>query len=236
MSSRLASFRGPSTPTSSPVPHRTVGSNLPSSPSASRATESTYHRKTRALLEELRTITEIWDDLVLIDGLKAAKSLVDTRTDLDNTLSLIPDRLPRSHIVTPKLDVMEKRILDLENTISKLQKQFRKMFTVIENFEALVIEAHKNKGCQWVEKEPLWTTWSLDRFASRIPDILIPYHRSLNEHIALVSILRSHSTPFEESRIAIAKWGEQTWLEDSSWEAQWEDLCVAEVVHWNPSR
>ncbi|KAG7086654.1 hypothetical protein E1B28_002593 [Marasmius oreades] len=235
MSGRLASFRGPSTPTSSPVQHRTASGSVPSSPSSSRVNESTYHRKTRTLLQELRTITETWDDLVLIDGLKAAKSLVDTRTDLDNALSLIPDRLPRSRMVTPKLAIMEKRIVDLENTISKLQKQFRRMCAVIENFEALVIEAHKNKGWQWVEKEPLWTTWSLNKFASTIPDILVPYHRSLNEHVTLVNILRSHSTPFETSRIAIAKWAEQAWLEDSSWEMQWEDLCAAEVDHWNSS-
>ena len=77
--SRLASFRGPSTPSTSPVQHR-----QPNSPaSQSKATESTYHRKTKAYLLELRTIAEAWDDLILLDGLKAIKSLVDTRTDLE---------------------------------------------------------------------------------------------------------------------------------------------------------
>jgi hypothetical protein len=74
--SRLASFRGPSTPSASPVQ-----SKQPSSPS--RITESTYHRKLRTLLQELRSITQTWDDLVLVDGLKAATNLVDTRTDLE---------------------------------------------------------------------------------------------------------------------------------------------------------
>jgi hypothetical protein len=73
--SRLASFRGPSTPTASPARQTT-----PSSPS--RLKESTFHRKTRSLLLELRSITETWDDLILIDGLKAIRSLVDLRTDL----------------------------------------------------------------------------------------------------------------------------------------------------------
>ena len=79
MSGRLASFRGPSTPTSSPAQHRPQ--NPPGSPS--RATESTYHRKTRTLLQELRAITDTWEDLVLLDGLKAVQELVDTRTDLE---------------------------------------------------------------------------------------------------------------------------------------------------------
>ena len=75
-----------------------------------------------------------------------------------------------------------------------------------------------------------------DRAASTVPNILRPYHRSLHEHIALVAILRSHSAPFEDSRRAIAKWAEQAWLEDSSWDAQWEDLCAAEVDKWNSTR
>ena len=80
--SRLASFRGPSTPSPSPV-----HAKQPSSPSLT--TESTYHRKTRLYLQELRTISDTWDDLVLVDGVKAAKSLVDARTDLEYTVSLI---------------------------------------------------------------------------------------------------------------------------------------------------
>lgn len=79
MSNRLASFRGPSTPSVSPVQPKVRSS--PSSPS--RLAESTYHRKLRILLQELRATAQTWDDLVLVDGLKAAKGLVDTRTDLE---------------------------------------------------------------------------------------------------------------------------------------------------------
>lgn len=83
MSSRLASFRGPSTPSSSPVQVKQA-KQPPSSPSSpSKAVESTYHRKLRTHLLELRTVCWTWDDLVLTDGLKAARSLVDTRTDLE---------------------------------------------------------------------------------------------------------------------------------------------------------
>jgi hypothetical protein len=82
--SRLASFRGPSTPSASPVQ-----SKQPSSPSSpSRTSESTYHRKIRTLLQELRSITQTWQDLVLLDGLKAATNLVDTRTELEYILFL----------------------------------------------------------------------------------------------------------------------------------------------------
>lgn len=85
MSARLASFRGPSTPTSSPV--KAPQSAIPASPS--RSAESTYHRKVRTLLQELRTVAQNWDDIVLVDGLKAARSLVDARTELECALLCI---------------------------------------------------------------------------------------------------------------------------------------------------
>jgi len=77
--SRLASFKGPSAPSQSPI--RAQPSSVPSSPS--RATESTFHRKARTLLRELDLVAQTWDELVLIDGMRAAQSLVDTRTELE---------------------------------------------------------------------------------------------------------------------------------------------------------
>lgn len=82
MSGRLASFRGPSSPSSSPVarPRNPSGQN---SPSNSRASELPFHRKLRTNLQEIRKIAETWDDIVCIDGAKAAKALIDARTNLE---------------------------------------------------------------------------------------------------------------------------------------------------------
>ena len=77
MSGRLASFRGPSTPTSSPAKQV----QTPQSPL--RSAESTYHRKVRTILQDLRTVAENWDDIVLVDGVKAAQGLIDARTELE---------------------------------------------------------------------------------------------------------------------------------------------------------
>ncbi|KAI6111034.1 hypothetical protein F5141DRAFT_767395 [Pisolithus sp. B1] len=75
----LASFHGPSTSMSSPVSQpRHPG--IPASPS--RASATMIHRKVRTLLQELQSLSHAWDDLVLVDGLKAAYVLVDTRTEL----------------------------------------------------------------------------------------------------------------------------------------------------------
>ncbi|OCH87420.1 hypothetical protein OBBRIDRAFT_157517 [Obba rivulosa] len=227
--SRLASFKGPSTPTSSPV--RQAQPTTPASPS--RLSESTYHRKVRTLLQELRGVADTWDDLVLHDGLKSAKSLVDARTDLDNDLAVVPTgKQPTYHIVQPKLDIMERRIAELDTVIVKLRKQFQKMASIVDNMEALLYDAHKVKGWNFVQ-EPLWVTWSLEKFVSSIPGILIPYRRSLEMHSELVEELRSHNITFEASRQAIAQWVAQPHLEEGSWDVQWEDLCAAEIDRWD---
>ncbi|KIL69595.1 hypothetical protein M378DRAFT_156815 [Amanita muscaria Koide BX008] len=224
--SRLASFRGPSTPSSSPV-------KQPISPaSPSRQSDSTYHRRLKTYLQELRAITETWDDLVILDGLKSVKHLVDARTDLDNALVLVPGRQPRSHVVAPKMALIEKCLQELDAILKKLQKLFRRMNAVMDNMDALVTEAQKTKGWKWVEEEPLWTTWSLEKFVTCFAEVIPAYHRSLALHTQLVDKLRNNSASFEESREAIATWIEQPWLEESGWDAKWEDICAVEVERW----
>lgn len=78
--SRLSSFKGPSTPTPTPIKPKAYPQDAPS---PSRTSESTYHRKVRTAMQDLRGLAEAWDGLVLGDGLRAARSLVDARTDLE---------------------------------------------------------------------------------------------------------------------------------------------------------
>ena len=124
------------------------------------------------------------------------------------------------------------------------------MNMIVDSLEGVIFEAHKAKGWQFVQ-EPLWLSWSLERFGTsmpilacpglpnsdsavtEIPHILTPYHRSLVMHEELVQVLRSHETTFDTSRQALAKWTAQPCLEEHSWEAQWEDLCAAEIDRWN---
>jgi hypothetical protein len=157
MSGRLASFKGPSTPLSPESSHGkkrpnnrgTVagnkgGANLTPPSSPGRELESTFHRKTRALLLEIRSICRLWSDIVLHDGLKAAKTLVDARTELEwvfesafcnrspvrltvffaessNALAVLPPgENPKCRIVGPKLRIMDKQVRDLEGVLAKL--------------------------------------------------------------------------------------------------------------------
>lgn len=66
-----------------------------------------------------------------------------------------------------------------------------------------------------------------------IPSVLPAYNRSLHECKNIVDTLRSHTTTFEVSRDAISRWVEQPWLEEFGWDANWEELCAAEVEKWD---
>ncbi|VDC07117.1 unnamed protein product [Peniophora sp. CBMAI 1063] len=261
--SRLASFRGPSAPSSSPVPKanpnttpkgkgkansnpkspsspgRNVrgGSVEPMSPPAvsGGVLETTYHRKLRSMLLEMRTCCRTWEDLIDHDGFRAIQRLVDARTDLDNQLAQVPGGgLPRSRIVGPKLASMEERIRELDTVIAKLRKQFAKMNSIVDSLEALLSDAHKTKGWAWVSQEPLWTTWTLEKFVTEIPGLLAPHRRSLDEHAGLVEEVRSHDTPFAAAKEAVLRWAAPGTLEDEGWDARWEDLCDVEVDKWDP--
>ena len=87
-------------------------------------------------MQELQSIAQTWDELVLHDGLRAAKNLVDSRTELEcvqffaysarvsmqvrNALALVPGRKPKTHLVSEKISAMEKCIVDLDVILSKL--------------------------------------------------------------------------------------------------------------------
>ncbi|KZS99177.1 hypothetical protein SISNIDRAFT_14557 [Sistotremastrum niveocremeum HHB9708] len=229
MSKRLASFGGPSTP----PPRSKQAQFVPSPSSPSRVTESTYHRKARSLLYEFRTAARTWDDLILHDGLRAAKTLIDTRTELDNELGTLPaGTQPRTRLVGPKLAIMDEKISELDAILAKLKKQFYKMNHVVDSLETLMFEAQKVKGWQWVQEEPLWTTWSLHHFYQHLANLTRLYSRSLFSHEHDVETLRPHSVSFEDSRNAINDWTSQPHLGETLLEL--EDLYGIEVDRPQP--
>ena len=81
--SRLASLRGPSTP--SPASARASPPLSPTSPTTrlSALDPTSYHRKIRAILVEFEKAIKDWEEVVLMDGLKAGKACVDARTELE---------------------------------------------------------------------------------------------------------------------------------------------------------
>lgn len=126
-------------------------------------------------------------------------------------------------------------------------RQLYKMAHLIESLETLLYDACKLKGWKWVHEEPLWSTWTLEKFgmklnqfkftyltplATELPRILSSYQRELHELKDLVVRMRPHSTPFEQSRQMLAQWVAQPFSRIDSW-TEWEDLCAAEVERWD---
>jgi len=128
---------------------------------------------------------------------------------------------------------MDERIAAIDLVISKLRKQFQKMNSIVDGMEALLADAHKAKGWHWVSSEPMWTTWPMEKFVTSISDILWPYRRSLEQHVALLDTLLSHNVSFEMSRKVANTWIEQPHLEDDSWDVKWEPLCEVEIDRWD---
>lgn len=76
--SRLASLQ------STPKRSRSSPSPSPSpAPSPLRATESTHHRMLKLVLAEVKVVLSTWDDILLIDGLKAGKACIDEGTEME---------------------------------------------------------------------------------------------------------------------------------------------------------
>lgn len=195
MSGRLASFKGPSTPLSpdsSPSGKKKSsnnrgsiagnrGGNLTPPASPGRELESTFHRKIRALLLETRSICRLWSDIVLHDGLKAAKTLVDTRTELEcvsasillnclpfrmsnrisvecsNALAALPPgESPKYRIAGPKLRIMDKQVRDLDNVLTKLVSEMPSLFDPSSSYPW----TRKIYWSVWIRRSIRWSLYS----------------------------------------------------------------------------
>ena len=58
------------------------------------------------------------------------------------------------------------------NSIARQRKLFARLNVIMDNLEDLVGEAHKQKGWTFVHDEPLWCTWTLERFGEYIISML----------------------------------------------------------------
>ena len=43
-----------------------------------------------------------------------------------------------------------------------------KLSNIMESLEEVLYEAHKMKGWNWVHEEPLWCTWTLEKFGKNL--------------------------------------------------------------------
>ena len=88
--SRLASLTPAGTPSrnriGSPSPAPSPAGSAPRTPKSvnpSRQVETTHHRMVKLIITEFKTTFKTWDELSLIDGVKAGKGCIDEATEME---------------------------------------------------------------------------------------------------------------------------------------------------------
>ncbi|KAH7341352.1 hypothetical protein B0J17DRAFT_646213 [Rhizoctonia solani] len=201
MSKRLASFGGPSTPTSSPIagqstttPTKAAGKkkHTPASPDprsprvASRKAkpkeETEIQRLVRTTLKLASLELGEWEQCVK-NGLQDAKLMVDRATELDNALGSIPSSevQPRFRVATDKLDDIDMLREATRGRILVMGHHFTKIGKRANRLEQALIEFVQMNGVEAAEQAPLWVskTWSLEQYVLQMHRILRPLDRLL---------------------------------------------------------
>lgn len=88
--SRLASLTPAGTPqrgrdvSQSPAPSPAGGTpRTPRAGTPSRQIETTHHRMLKLIIAELKGLFKTWDEISLVDGVKAGKGCIDEATEME---------------------------------------------------------------------------------------------------------------------------------------------------------
>ncbi|KAE8220979.1 hypothetical protein CF319_g5579 [Tilletia indica] len=168
-----------------------------------RNDESTYHRKLRLLLQDHARARNMWLQLVSFDGIKAARSLSLAWEDVDNARATpVGDSkdqdsdtvkaeavYAREKATAVALELAEAAREDLEIILAKIQSQSARLVVFLDQARALLSESVKAKGSEFVVEQPLWGTWTMDRFVQSLADSTTPYVLSTAHLIHLAARL-----------------------------------------------
>ncbi|CAE7076378.1 unnamed protein product [Rhizoctonia solani] len=257
MSKRLASFGGPSTPTSSPItttPTKSGGKKKHPTPRKSKQDETETQRLVRSALKRTAIELERWEactKYVVAD----AKAMMDQATELDNVLgSLSSEVQPRFRIVTRNLSRIEFHRGEMKSKLGVANGVIITIAKRANKLEQALTQFVQTNGVEAAEKIPLWTgkTWSLGQHVLHIHKLLRPLNRfqftarEISEKIIAYGLSggfnseesRSgldHLVPtvptFEETRGAMALWAAEIKLVEEVVK-EWVEMCALEVAGW----
>ncbi|WVW82088.1 hypothetical protein I302_104093 [Kwoniella bestiolae CBS 10118] len=200
----------------SPSPSPSPG---PGSPA--RSTETTHHRMLKLVLSEVRKIIKTWDELVIMDGFKACKGVIDEGTEMDNILS-IEDK-PERPEVGGHLNLWYAHRLSLESTLKKLDNNLYKLTALADQAEKILFEAYKREGHEFVFVEPLWFTWTLEKFVNSLSPLISLHTSHLASLTSYSNIILDPNTPFDDAKLTLESWrdiatGGERWVGVREWE------------------
>ncbi|WVN85632.1 uncharacterized protein L203_100781 [Cryptococcus depauperatus CBS 7841] len=225
MASRLASLtpskdnhaRGSSSPSLSPA---TV--------SPSKQSETTHHRMLKLVVKEVQNTIKTWDELIILDGFKAAKGCVDESTEMDNILEL-EDRLEREEIGSHLAALYRHRAV-LQATMRKLDANLDKLTQLADQAEKILFGAYQRESDEFVFDEPLWTTWTLEHFINSIASLISSHTQHLSQLSILASRILDPETTFKDAKVTLESWRDLSSGGDR-WESvrEWEELMEIEM-------
>ncbi|WVR05727.1 hypothetical protein IAU60_002751 [Kwoniella sp. DSM 27419] len=208
--------------TASPSPAPSPG------PSPSQTTETTHHRMLKLVLAEVRKILKTWDELIILDGFKAAKGCIDESTEMDNIL--LVDRPERPEIV-PHLSALYAHRAQLSQTLKKLDNNLFKLTALVDQADKILFAAYQREGNDFVFLEPLWLTWTLEQFVNSLSDQISVHNLHLAQLTSLANILLDSTTNFDDAKLTLEHWRDIS-LGGERFNAarDWEELIELELM------
>ncbi|WVF70731.1 hypothetical protein IAT40_005524 [Kwoniella sp. CBS 6097] len=204
------------------------GSVAGAAPSPSRTTETTHHRMLKLVLAEVRKILKTWDELVIVDGFKACKGCIDEATEMENILAV--DR-PERPEVTPHLAALYTHREALQSTLKKLDNNLYKLTALADQADKVLFAAHQRESYDFVFFEPLWLSWTLERFVNSLSPLISAHTTHLSSLISISQVITNLDTSFDDAKLALEHWRDIA-LGGERWNAarEWEGLVELELA------
>ncbi|WWC86055.1 uncharacterized protein L201_000926 [Kwoniella dendrophila CBS 6074] len=214
LDSLITPSRSRSRASASPSPSPSVGS-------PSKQNETTHHRMLKLVLAEVRKIIKTWDELVIIDGFKASKGCIDEATEMDNILAI--DEKPERPEITEHLNSWYNHRQSLESTLKKLDNNLYKLSALAEQAEKILFGAYTREGNEFVFVEPLWSTWTLEKFVNSLSPLISLHTLHLASLNSLSQAILDPNTSFDDAKLTLEAWrdiatGGERWTGVREWE------------------
>ncbi|ODN84165.1 hypothetical protein, variant [Cryptococcus amylolentus CBS 6039] len=224
MSGRLASLSTPSRSRSSPSP-----SPSPAPATPLRQTETTHHRMLKLVITEVKNVIKTWDEIIILEGYKAAKGCIDETTEMDNLLDV--EEKPERPEIGPHLSDLYGHRVALQAAMAKLDNNLGKLNQLADQADKVLLGACSRETSDFVFVEPLWLTWTLEHFVNSISS-LIPLHTShLAELTIITTTILDPATSFDDAKYSIEAWRDLA-SGGERWDGvrEWEDLIELELT------
>ncbi|WWC58392.1 uncharacterized protein I303_100932 [Kwoniella dejecticola CBS 10117] len=201
----------------SPSPSPSLAPNSPSS----GKNETTHHRMLKLVLSEVRKIFRVWDELVMIDGCKAAKGCIDEGTEMDNILSI--EEKPERPEITSHLNALYNHRQVLESTLKKLDNNLYKLSALADQAEKILFGACSREGNEFVFVDPLWSTWTMKKFVNSLSPLITLHTSHLASLSSLAKVIMDTNTSFDDAKVALESWRDiatagERWVGVREWE------------------